>query len=232
MADIRTEEIQRFAKILSTLPLFAALSSEDVFKIASSAHECKLVKGELLFQRGDLPRGFYYVLSGQIKLAISSPQGNEKIIEIIQVGQSFGEALMFLNRPYPVFSEALADSLLIHVGQNSILSQIARDPEFSKSMLAGMAMRLHSLIHDVEAYTLKSSLQRVIGYLLQSGDSPNTMPTVVALPMSKQVLASRLNLTPETLSRIFHELSEAGLISVSGRHVNLLDPHGLARYGE
>ena len=45
------------------------------------------------------------------------------------------------------------------------------------------------------------------------------------------MIASRLNLTPETLSRIFHDLSDAGLISVQGKRITLHDPARLARYG-
>ena len=69
---------------------------------------------------------------------------------------------------------------------------------------------------------------KVIGYLLQVADSD--VPSEIALPTSKQVIASRLNLTPETLSRIFHDLSDAGLISVQGKRITLHDPARLSRY--
>ena len=52
----------------------------------------------------------------------------------------------------------------------------------------------------------------------------------VELPTSKQVIASRLSLTPETLSRIFHDLSNSSLISVHGKRIKLHDPARLARY--
>src|SRR5690606_7385034 len=174
------------------------------------------------------PHGFYFVISGQIKLAFSSPQGTEKVVEIIGPMQSFGEAVLFLEHPYPVFAEALAETRLLHIGQAVVTELIEQDPSFSKKLLAGMAIRLHGLIQDVETYSLRSSTQRVIGYLLQVADSD--VPSEIALPTSKQVIASRLNLTPETLSRIFHDLSEAGLISVQGKRITLYDPARLSRY--
>jgi CRP-like cAMP-binding protein len=50
------------------------------------------------------------------------------------------------------------------------------------------------------------------------------------LPTSKQVIASRLNLTPETLSRVFHDLTERGLIQVSGKVVSILNVNSLREF--
>jgi CRP-like cAMP-binding protein len=92
-------------------------------------------------------------------------------------------------------------------------------------MLAGLALRLHGLIRDVESYSLRSSTQRVIGFLLQRTGHATTKrgDVEIDLPTSKQVIASRLNLTPETLSRIFHDLAAAKLITVHGKHVTVHD---------
>ena len=152
---------------LGRLPLFQALSEEQIAHLAASAREKRLQRGELLFQRGDKPRGFYLVITGQVKLAISSPQGNEKIVEILGPMQSFGEAVMFMERPYPVFAQALAESVLLHVPQAEVFNLLENDALFARRMLAGLSMRLHSLVEDVASYTLRSSTERLIGYLLQ-----------------------------------------------------------------
>lgn len=219
--------------LLSRLPLFTELSGEDMAHLAAATREKRLPRGELLFQRGDHPKGFYVVVWGQVKLAFSSPQGNEKVVEILGPLQSFGEAVMFMDRPYPVFAEALADTLLLHIGSVAVFDQLAQDPKFARKLLAGMAIRLHSMVRDVESYSLRSSTQRVIGYLLQEAHSEPSSPRAeqtLTLPTSKQVIASRLNLTPETLSRIFHDLSEARLITVQGKHITLHDVDKLSRY--
>lgn len=216
---------------LRQVSFFGQLSPEEIEHVARFTRERHLEKGEVLFQRGDPVHGFYFVVSGQIKLAVSSPQGNEKVVEIISPMHTFGEAVMFLNRPYPVFAEALAATQLLHIGQGVVSELIDQDPTFARKLLAGMAIRLHGMIQDVETYSLRSSMQRVIGYLLQQvDDTAGTESCDIQLPTSKQVIASRLNLTPETLSRIFHDLSNAGLISVHGKHITLHDPTRLARH--
>lgn len=217
---------------LRTLPLFSAITDAEVAMIAAATLERDLSKGEILFQQGDMPKGFFYVIRGQIKLAFSSRQGNEKIVEILGPRQSFGEAVLFMERSYPVFAQALEDSQLLLIDRCVVFDLIDKDPAFSRSLLAGMAIRLHGMVRDVEAYSLSSGVQRVVSYLFSlSGDMPcapsSAQRRTVELPTSKHVLASRLNLVPETLSRIFHDLSNEGLISVQGRQITLEDPAAL-----
>lgn len=219
--------------LLAQLPLFSAMTPEQLGHIAKAAREKHLSKGEMLFQKGDPAHGFYVVVSGQIKLALPSAQGNEKVLEIIGPQQSFGEAVMFMDRPFPVFAEALLDTQLLHIGKDVVFQLIDTDPSFSRRMLAGLSMRLHSLIADVESYTLRSSAQRLIGYLLQHAphDDQNVNQVEIKLPTSKHVLASRLNLTPETFSRILHDLSDSGLIEVQGRVIKVPDLQRLRTHG-
>jgi CRP/FNR family transcriptional regulator, dissimilatory nitrate respiration regulator len=100
----------------------------------------------------------------------------------------------------------------------------------SHRMLSGLSRRLHGLVRDVEAYTLRSSQERVIGYLLADAtDAAGNEPTEVRLTPGKSVIASRLNMTPEHFSRILHELASAGLIEVNGRAVRIPDLERLRR---
>ena len=210
--------------MLSKLPLFQELSAAQLRRLASGTHEKRIVKGEMLFKKGDDASGFYVVLYGQVKLAFPSAQGAEKVVDIIGPRQSFGEAVMFMNRPFPVFAQALSDTLLLHLSKTIVFDMLRDDVTFARAMLAGLSLRLHTLVHDVESYSLRSGTQRVLGYILQHCPtrSDNNQATIT-LETSKVILASLLNLTPETLSRIFTELSQSGLLSISGRNITIRD---------
>ena len=231
------------AQALRRLPLFSEITDEQLRMLVGATHERDLARGEILFQQGDPPKGFYYVIRGQIKLAFASRQGNEKVVEVLGPSQSFGEAVLFMDRNYPVFAEALADSQLLLIDRGVVFTLIEEDPHFARSLLAGMAIRLHGMVRDVEAYSLNSGAQRVVSYLMSLGDThspgaslpctrPPADPITVTLPVSKHVLASRLNLVPETLSRIFHDLTERGLINVHGSEITLTDVAGLRELGD
>jgi CRP-like cAMP-binding protein len=212
--------------LLGKLPMFSEMNAEELDRIAAFTLPSRIVKGEAVFHAGDPCTGFHIVVYGQVKLGFHSPQGGEKVVEIIGPGQSFGEALMFLEKPYIVFARALHDTMLLHVAKQCVFSELARDPAFSRKMLSGLSRRLHSLVKDVEAYSLRSSAERVIGYLLRDEDAP----AQVELSAGKSVVASRLNMTPEHFSRVLHELQASGLIEVDGRTVRILDLEGLRGY--
>jgi len=221
----------KIEEFLRNLPLFRDLSADEVERIAASTSQVRLPTGSILFRKGDFCTGFHLIVYGQVKLAFGASDGSEKVVEILGPGQSFGEAVMFLDRPYVVFAETLADSLLLHVGKAVIYQELEQNPDFALRMLGGLAQRLHRIVGDLEGYSLKSGTQRVIGYLLRDVVRVQTGRSVdVTLPATKSVIASRLSITREHFSRILHELGDAGLIRVSGRSIRFLDIDRLRQY--
>jgi len=217
--------------VLANLPLFRNLDPEEIDRVLLPAvREIRAERGDTLFQKSDPLSGLYVIVYGQVKLAFPSATGSEKVLQIFGAGESFGEAVMFLERPAPVYAQTLIDSLILLISKQAIFDAIERDPTFARRMLAGLSMRLHALVQDVESYSLRSAAQRVIGYLLQSAPECESGQVEVTLPASKHVIASRLNLTPETLSRIFSQLTHENLISVSGRDVTVHDVTRLQAY--
>lgn len=220
--------------LLAQVPMFLRLNPAQLARIAQAVRISRHGKGEIIFQVGDACHGFHVVLAGQIKLGFMSPHGQEKVVEIISPGQSFGEAIMFMERNYVVFAQALVDTVLLHIPKAVLFDELASDPALGRMMLASLSLRLHQLIMDVEAYSLHSGKERIIGFLLRelSGDLPDDEsesqlsadPVTLTLPASKGTIASRLNLTQEHFSRMLHELADLGLISIAGRKIHIPDP--------
>ncbi|RFP17741.1 Crp/Fnr family transcriptional regulator [Duganella sp. BJB488] len=212
---------------LARVPLFNSMGPEELSRIALGTTEVRVERGGTIFQRGDPCIGFHQVVYGQVKLAFTSLAGGEKVIELIGPGQSFGEALMFMGSPYIVSATATDDTLLLHVAKPAIYREIHSDPEFACKMLAGLSQRMHSLMCDMESFSLRSGTQRVAGYLLK--ELPEEDGGQLTLPATKAVLASRLNLTPEHFSRILADLSTQHMIAFKGRKVQVLDVPALRR---
>jgi CRP-like cAMP-binding protein len=90
-------------------------------------------------------------------------------------------------------------------------------------MIASLSMRLHELIDDMETCTLRTSMQRVVCYLSHMAPDNSVLSYRIELDTNKQTIASQLNLAPETFSRVLGQLSDAGVIVVKGRTINIVD---------
>ena len=220
----------RTVELLSHVPMFQGLAREDLARIAAATSQVHADRGEILFQRGDPCTGFHYVAYGQVKLAVTTPAGAEKVMHIFGPGRTFGEAVMFSGNAYPVTATALADTLLLHIRRQALGAEIQHDPQLAFRILSALSLRLHLMVRDVEAMTLHSACQRVIGYLARLDDEAG-QEGVVILPAPKALIASRLNLTPEYFSRILHELSAAQLVRVDARRIEILRRDALLAYG-
>ncbi|HZP87627.1 MAG TPA: Crp/Fnr family transcriptional regulator [Burkholderiales bacterium] len=209
---------------LANVPLLKEASAEEIARIAQGTRALHLARGETLFHKGDMPQGFYLVVYGQVKLAFISPQGADKVVELIGPGMTFGEAVMFLDLPHVVYAQTLTDSMLLQISSAAVFQELELNAKFARKMLGGLSRRLHGIVSDVEAYCMHSGAQRVIGYLLRDAEQLDGGKELdIELSTNKGVIASRLNLTPQHFSRILHELSEAGLVQVNGRTVHITD---------
>lgn len=211
------------AEILSRQPMFRGLSEIELAQISSGCREFRIKKNEVLFHKGDVPEGMHVVVMGQIKLALPSSNGVEKIVHMCGPGSTFGEAVVFLDKPYPVSAQAMTEGLILLVTKRVLLDAMDANSMLSRKMLASLSSRLHELLGDMESCTLRTSMQRVVCFLIQSAPANGNAVFDIVLQASKQNIASQLNLAPETFSRVLGDLSDKGLIVVKGRTITVLD---------
>src|SRR5688500_3254887 len=93
------------SEFLRSLPLFAPLDDDAIARLASGMTAIDAPKGTVLLRRGDPCLGFHVVVFGQIKVSLHTSKGDQKVVDLLVRGQSFGEAPMFLDRPYRVTAE-------------------------------------------------------------------------------------------------------------------------------
>jgi CRP-like cAMP-binding protein len=208
--------------------LFAGLSDEQLTRVKEGIRLLKLAVGDHLFSQGQLADRFFLLRAGEVKLYRLSLTGNEKVIEIVQPGQVFAEALMFMDAPlYPVNAQALTVVEIYAINNKQFLNILRDSIDTCFRVMADISLRLHQLLNEIDALTLQNATLRLVNFLLSQvpGDAGNTAD--VALPAAKNIIASRLSIQPETLSRILHNLGKQELISVKGLNVQIHDVQGL-----
>jgi CRP-like cAMP-binding protein len=207
--------------------LFRRLS-EDAFQVILERSGIQMLKrNEMLFEAGDSASRFFLVRNGQITLFQSSPDGNEKIVDIIGPGQTFAEAVMFMEGSrYPVNSKATIDTELFYFDNALFMKQLEHSSSLCFSLMADMSSRLKGLLTEISELTIYNAKHRLISYLLGHISDLKDQPTI-RLTATKSMIASRLSITPETFSRILSRLKKDGLIKIEDEAITLLEAEKL-----
>lgn len=122
--------------------LLSRLSDEQLARVARHANHVRLDEGQMLFRQGDPAERFYLVIAGRLRLFRLSPDGGEKVIEIVAPGETFAEALMFLEAPrYPVCAAALDPVELISPSLTPQIISLLRSSAYSRK---NRSVALHS----------------------------------------------------------------------------------------
>jgi CRP-like cAMP-binding protein len=210
---------------LTTSHLFSALSEIQLARIRRHCHITDMVEGESLFFQGDNANSFYLVLSGRIKLYRVSPEGKEKVVEIMETAATFAEALMFMDEPhYPVTATAIAPSRVIVINGREFKAMLRESVDSCFLLMGNMSFRLHGLIREIDTLSLDTGTVRTVAYLLHQAP---TDADGFELKVAKSVIASRLSVKPETFSRILKNLHERDIVSIDGRNVTIHDRNAM-----
>lgn len=206
---------------LSASHLFSELTEAQMDRVRRHSHVTDMIEGESLFFQGDSATSFYLVLSGRIKLFRVSPEGKEKVVEVMEDGATFAEALMFMDEPnYPVTATALSPSRVIGINCKDFKAMLRESMDTCFLLLGKMSFRLRGLIREIDALSLDTGTVRTVAYLLHHSAADKDS---FELKIAKSVIASRLSVKPETFSRILKNLHEQEIVSIDGRNVTIHD---------
>ncbi len=208
-------------EILAQSYLFSELNDAQMERVRRHSHITDMLEGESLFFQGDNATSFYLVLAGRIKLFRVSPEGKEKVVEIMEANSTFAEALMFMDQPhYPVTATALTPSRVIGINGNDFKSMLRESVDTCFLLLGSMSFRLRGLIREIDALSLDTGTVRTVAYLLNHAPADHSC---FELKVAKSVIASRLSVKPETFSRILKNLHEREILTIEGRNVTIHD---------
>ena len=139
--------VQTLTETLRDAEIFARLSPEQLSKVAAKARAIRLAADETLFSQGGPADCFFYLVAGQLKLYRLSPEGHEKVIEVIEPGTTFAETRVFLENPkYHVSCAALADSEIIGIDSRNFRAVLREPPESCRVRPAEPSRPLEGLI--------------------------------------------------------------------------------------
>jgi len=194
--------------------IFRGMPREELAELFSTAQVQSKGRDEVLFRPGDQADRFYFLLNGRIDLYVQSPKRKESTIDLVGAGECFGIASIFDRGQFQHGAKVVDSARFVVVPAEPFLEQVGSNFTLVKSMMASMSAHLRFLVRQVGELKLKTTGQRLGSFLLSLTDT-NEGGADVTLPYDKKLLANRLGMKPESLSRALGKLREVG---VTGEH--------------
>ncbi|MDT3670073.1 MAG: Crp/Fnr family transcriptional regulator [Aromatoleum sp.] len=201
---------------LSRMEPFRRLDADAFDVLVQGARTSRVSRGEMLMNRGDRPSGMSVVVDGEVKLFLISSSGTEKIIRLASAGDSFCEESILSDKPQIFAAQATCNSTVLTLQRTALRKTMAAQPALTEALMTRLSERMGELVEGMEQCMQRSSTQRVAHYLVQHA-APGARSAEVRLSSDKQTIASQLNLTPETFSRVLNRLRREGFILPHGR---------------
>ena len=202
-----TEKQQEF---IQTLPLFKGLSEWSLADLFRNASIGSYKKGKLLFLEGELPNRLYIILDGWVKLYKGNSAGEETIVQMLTSGDMVAESAVFLNAPFPVSAQVAKEAQILTLPAPIIRENINSNNDLAINVLKAMSVHSQLLIQGLENIRLKSATERVGWFLLKLLLEQGRVPDMVELPYDKSLIASYLDMKPETFSRTLKKFKQKG----------------------
>lgn len=219
---IHSEQLQEF-------PFFARMEEREREMLASHVYERDLPAGRYLFREGGMAENLYVLTEGSIQLTArgSSDSRQESVMEILYPGDTFLLAAVLSRKPYLMSAQAMEECKVLAIPSEVLIELILTEGNFALNLLSSLSLQFRSMVRQVKDLRLRSSAQRAAAFLLELAQEEGR--NEVTLPHSKRLLASRLGMTPERLSRTFATLKEHG-VEVRGSRITLRSPAKLRKF--
>jgi CRP/FNR family transcriptional activator FtrB len=221
---VRSEDLEQ----LRHAKLFAGLMAEDVARVTRGAFVQTLPKGAELFQRGDPADFLHVILSGRVALTGTITGSTDVVVDFFSTGDTIIAPAVMLQAPYLMSCRIVTDARILMLPGESFRNQLAGDAKLAHATAMMLARYWRRLVRQIMELKLRSAPERLAAYLLTLTRKTEGSATV-ALAEERKLIAGRLGIAPESLSRAFAMLKDEG-ITGRGAEVHIADVARLRAY--
>lgn len=224
--------ISQIKHLLTNNSWLSSLPEEITHELASACHIKSLTQGQLLFAKGDEPKGLYCVLKGKMRVSSFTTDGKEALLTWLEPGDWFGEISLFDGLPRTHDSHAQIDSQLLVIPSNEFTLLLAKHPELYKQVVILLCQKLRqsfTLLEDTASLSTKGQLARRLILLCNnptmstSRASPNEEKALTQITVSQESIASMLNISRQTVNKLLQDLQKKQIIALHYGHIDIID---------
>lgn len=224
-----------YAQLLTQIPIFAHLQGEELEHLSSLLRPRRYDKGEVIFHQGDVGTALYIIRKGQVAIRLSSDDGKEVTLTMLDRGDFFGELALLDGEPRSTDAVAREESDLLSLQREDFQRFLDARPQVAKGLLAALSRlvrRVTQLVHDTTFLDARTRLVRVLLELAQNQGKPKGEGVVIAQKLTQSELANLCGLTRESANKWLRFYVREGLLSYEGGQITLVQPERLGREAE
>ncbi|WP_167746947.1 Crp/Fnr family transcriptional regulator [Cohnella luojiensis] len=216
---------------LKRVSLFDNLNDDQLERILRISHRRNLASGTILFHEKEMGSTFYVVLSGSIKLFTKSNSGEEKVLSLVNSGESFGELSLLDGRPRSASSQTLEPTTVLELSSEQFMDLLQAHFDITRGILAELCRRLRTTNEHVNDLTFLDGRTRVLKNLIALANKNGKRDgNIISIHMSLNYdeLAQMAGVTKSVLSEVIRELETRGVLQfgINEYKLNLLKLRG------
>ncbi len=216
-------------KIYKKAELFQGLNKDDMLTILDNSVINNYESGRTLIQQGDKPTNVFFIIDGNIKTLRTNTDGNEITIRMLGAGGTCMEAVSFMECPSPITVQTTDNSNVLLIPSDFLRKFSLENHQFAANLLKIVTHHYKNAIHQIDAMSIKTPVQRVGYYLLQEHISNDSNNMEFELPFKKSIIANHLGITPETFSRALSQIKNIG-VEINHDKIRLKDIYTLCNF--
>ncbi len=209
--------------------LFSHLSPQSLDYLLAHARTQHFNAQQQIIGHGDKVDFLYLVLTGSVRTTRINTNGQEAVVRLLQPGETFMDAIIFMPGPSPVTAIALEDVSLLSIPADIVRQHALKDAQFASNLLRIVTSHYKTAMQQIEMISTKSPVERLGYYLLRLHLEQNPDSLEFTLPFQKAMIASHLGMTPETFSRALAHIRKMG-IDIDQKHISLRDAFTLCHF--
>lgn len=194
---------------------------EESLLLKFGAKKNNFQKGEIIIKQGEIPRYYYQVLSGAVKMNNFNDEGKEFIQGIFMEGDSFGEPPLFISEDYPANAIAILPSTLLILPKEGFLKLLGIHHDVHLELTIILATRLYFKAIMASEISSQYPEHRVLKLIDYFKNKKNKLPkeTLYMVEITRQQIADLTGLRVETVIRAIKSLEKKGEVSINNRKV-------------
>jgi len=202
-------------ELLRKVQLFESLDDDQLNHILSIANKQTLAAGTVLFHEHDIGASFYVILKGSIKIFTRSKDGEEKVLSMLQSGESFGELSLIDGRPRSASAQTLEPTTVLSVSGEPFYELLRKHFDITARIMAELCRRLRDTNQHVHDLTFLDARTRVIKNLILMANRHGQrrgQEILIRMPLNFDELAQMAGVPKSTLVGVMRDVEERGIV--------------------